>query len=258
MKKISVIIPTWNEEKRIENCLKRLRHQSPDSELIVSDGGSSDRTALLAFQLADKVIKWSSPNRGAQLHRGALEASGDLLLFLHADCELPEGWPIVLEKAWSEAPKMAATVFSIDYCQAEWKYRLIEKVQYWRCKFFQVAYGDHAFCVPRQVYESSGGFPPIPLMEDIAFCRRLRDFGKIQILKERVRLSPRRQMQKGPLMNALKNNMLVLMCRAGVSPEKLWRYYYDQVRVPRRGACLPAGRDAEMVGGRQTVNHGHA
>ncbi|MBI4057416.1 MAG: TIGR04283 family arsenosugar biosynthesis glycosyltransferase [Elusimicrobia bacterium] len=227
MNTFSVILPVWNEEARIQDCLLRIREQSPESEIVVVDGGSSDRTAERAANLAHRIVKLSYPNRGVQLHRGAEASSGEFLLFLHVDCVLPRGWPHILKKNWSDSKELAATVFSIDYGQPKFRYHLIEKVQHLRCRWFQVVYGDHAFCVSREMYDRSGGFPAVPLMEDLAFCHRLRSLGKIKLLPEKVQVSPRRQMKKGPLRNALWNNVLLIQYYLGISPEKLWQLYYN-------------------------------
>ncbi|MBI4423758.1 MAG: TIGR04283 family arsenosugar biosynthesis glycosyltransferase [Elusimicrobia bacterium] len=227
--RFSVIIPTWNEGPQIGPSLKRLREISDEThmEIILVDGGSTDKTVEVARDWVDQVRVLGSPNRGAQLHAGGKVATGDLLFFLHADTQPPGNWQERLEKYWlkSHSDPLAATVFSVDYGN-HWPFRLVAAGQNWRARWLQIAYGDQGFCVSGDVYAKSGGFPEIPLMEDVGFCRRLRPLGRIEVLPERIRPSARRLRRWGALANSLFNQWLFLRYAAGADPIKLWERYY--------------------------------
>jgi len=165
------------------------------------------------------------PGRGGQLNRGAEAASGTHLLFLHADTRLPPDWLQALDQAFEAPRPPAATVFRIRYEALGLGLRLIEAGMHIRCRWTGVAYGDHAFGLSRKAFERAGGFPEIPLMEDVAFCKRIRALGRLELLDSALLLSPRRQGTR-PLLNAARNQALLLLFRLGVSPERLYRLYY--------------------------------
>ncbi len=229
--RFSVIMPTWNEGAQIGSALKRLREISDESsmEIILVDGGSTDKTVEHAKDWVDQLKVLESPNRGAQLHAGAGLAKGDLLFFLHADTQPPGHWQERLEKAWLGDPhdSLAATVFSVDY-GSRLPLRLVAAGQNWRARCFGLAYGDQGFCVSSEIYAKTGGFPQQPLMEDIEFCNRLRRFGRIQLLPELIRPSARRLQRSGPLLNSLRNQWIFLRYVLGADPQKLWRHYYKK------------------------------
>jgi rSAM/selenodomain-associated transferase 2 len=229
--KFSVIIPTWNEGPQIAHGLRRLREISDSEfmEIIVVDGGSTDKTVDQARKWADAVEVLTAPNRGMQLHAGAQRATGDLLFFLHADTQPPGNWQERLEQFWLSArpQPIAATVFSVTYgsslgCRlAAWGRNVGASLR-------QVAHGDAGFCTTREIYRASGGFPAIPFMEDVEFSRRLRPHGRIAVLPERIHPAARRLYRNGVLWNAVQNAGLSLAFRAGVAPERLWRFYYKK------------------------------
>ena len=229
--RFSVIIPTWNEGPRIARALKRLREISDEArmEIILVDGGSTDKTVAAARDWADQLLVQEKPNRGAQLHAGARVATGDLLFFLHADTQPPGRWQEHLEKAWLGAQKepLAATVFSIDYGPGA-TYRLVAAGQNWRARWLGLAYGDQGICVSHEVYAKSGGFPEIPLMEDVEFCRRLSKLGRIVVLPDLIRPAVTRLQRSGPLANMLFNQWILLRHALGADPAALWERYYKR------------------------------
>lgn len=229
--KFSVVMPCWNEGPALAHSLKRLREISDNSalEIVVVDGGSADATAAAARPWADKVLVLDKPNRGAQLHAGARAASGDLLFFLHADTQPPQRWQACLEKYWltRHGSPPAATVFSVDY-GGPLAYRAIAAAQNLRARWFQVGYGDQGLCTTAETYARSGGYPEIPLMEDVEFCRRLRGLGAIALLPEPIWPSARRLRARGALRNALFNHWVALRYKMGADPQELWREYYGR------------------------------
>lgn len=243
--KISVIIPTWNEGKQIARGLRRLREISvyDNMELIVVDGGSLDGTREAAAKWSDHVVNFREPNRGGQLHAGTKAATGDLLFFLHADTQPPGNWQERLEQFWLSSHRRApsATVFSVDY-GSKWNYRMVAWGQNARVNWRQVAYGDAGFCTTPENYAASGGFPEIPIMEDVGFSKRLRKIGPIVRLPEKIHPGARRLHKIGPLRNSMRNFLIRLRYSMGATPEDLWRSYYS--RKPIEAVGLSDGESA--------------
>jgi rSAM/selenodomain-associated transferase 2 len=252
--KFSVIIPVWNEGRQISAALRRLRQISDNEhmELILVDGGSKDDTVDTARRWADRIEVLDSPNRGKQLAAGAKVATGDLLFFLHADTQPPGDWQRTLERFWLAAHKTtpSATVFSVDYGR-RWDYRLVAWGQNRRVDWRQVAYGDAGFCLPRENYDAAGGLPEHPLMEDVAFSKKLTKIGPIVRLPHHIHPGARRLHKIGPLRNSLRNFWLRLQYACGVSPEKLWKKYYS-VRA-EEGIGLADGEKALHAAARQRL-----
>lgn len=226
----SVVVAVLNEEAGIADALRALRATPGGraAQVIVVDGGSSDRTVELAAEHADKVIEAQKRGRGFQQYRGALEAVGDALLFLHADARLPADWAEAAQAALRD-PTVAATAFSIDYGVPRWNYRCLERLVHWRARNFGVVYGDHGLAVTRALYDAVGGVPAVPIMEDVDFAARLRRRGELRLLPQRIRVSNRRQEGRSLLLSALRNFGLICLYKAGVPPERIWQMYYNRV-----------------------------
>ena len=225
---ISVIIPTLNEE----GCLKKtLESIDRGAEIIVVDGGSSDFTREIAGGFTDKVI-FSERGRGAQMDRGAREASGDILLFLHADTSLPENWRgcienVLLGTDFKSVPTLVVGGgFSLKIDSKGFSFRLIEAVANIRAKYLGLIYGDQAIFVRRDAFFSAGGFMGLPLMEDVDFIRRIRKKGKVLLLNADVSTSSRQWQKKGILKTTIGNLFFLSLYYAGVSPQRLYRLYY--------------------------------
>jgi rSAM/selenodomain-associated transferase 2 len=216
---LSVVIPTLEEERYVGVAVASVREEA--DEVLVVDGGSSDGTRRRAAEAGARVLD-SPRGRGVQLHRGAREARGDWLVFLHADTRLESGWRAAIEGV-EERVVGGAFRFALDTTRparaySEWAVRL-------RARSLGLAFGDQAIFCRRSAYESAGGFPPEPLMEDVAFFRALRRVGPTRLLSVRAHSSPRRWERDGPLVTTLRNNALVLAYLAGVPPARLARFY---------------------------------
>lgn len=218
---ISVIIPTLNEESVLEHTLKSIGR---GDEIIVVDGGSSDSTREIANDFTEKVIL-SERGRGAQMDRGAREASGDMLLFLHADTSLPANWRGCIENALKD-DRVIGGGFSLKIDSKGFSFRLIEAVANIRAKYLGLIYGDQAIFVRRDALFSAGGFMGLPLMEDVDFIRRIRKKGKVLLLDADVSTSPRQWQKKGVLKTTIRNLFFLSLYYAGVSPQRLYRLYY--------------------------------
>lgn len=228
--KISVVIPTYNESKFLIATLSRIKETSHGNhlEVIVVDGGSQDGTPALAENLANKVLVSKKPGRSTQLHEGALAATGDVLLFLHADCRLPERWQSSIETAYSSTNPPAATAFRKKFDKNSPLYQFIalgSTVRWW---ITRTPHGDQAISVSKLRYFQVGGFPPVELMEEYYLAEKLRRYGKIQLLRENVIVSTRRYDKSGPLFHAFRNAAIVLLHYMGVSSTFLKKVYTGQ------------------------------
>ncbi len=220
-RRLSVIIPALNEEKTIGRTLKRLRGGSV-WEVIVIDGQSTDRTREIARAYGAMVIE-SSPGRGRQLTVGAAAATGDTLLFLHADTFLPLCFDEHICRVLDQ-PGVCAGAFRLLIDAEGRSFRLIEKLVNFRSRVRRMPYGDQAVFVPADVFHRAGGFPDLPIMEDYALVRRLRRMGRIEIAPATVVTSARRWLEHGVWRTTLLNQVCIAAYRLGVPPARIARW----------------------------------
>jgi hypothetical protein len=219
---VSVVIPTLDAARGLPGCLAALvegLEAGVIRELIVSDGGSGDATLRLA-DAAGAVIVQGAPSRGGQLRRGAQMAGGDWLLFLHADTILPSGWPEAV-RARIEAGGAAA--FRLSFDRAGPMPALVAGWANLRSRAFGLPYGDQGLLVSRAAYEAAGGFPDIPLMEDVAMARALG--GRIALMPVAVTTSAARYERDGWLRRGARNLLTLLRYLCGADPERLAARY---------------------------------
>lgn len=189
--RLSLVMPVWNEAACIVPALHALAPlRQRGVELIVVDGGSSDGTASLAAPLADRVIV-SSLGRALQMNAGAAAARGDILLFLHADTQLPDGALTAIESALAD-PRHDWGRFDVRIVGRSPWLALVGYMMNQRSRLSGIATGDQALFVRRSTFDAVGGYPPQPLMEDIELSRRLRRISAPVCLRERVSTSGRR------------------------------------------------------------------
>ncbi len=220
--RLSVVIPALNEEVALPATLTSVRQQNP-LEIIVVDGGSADATREIAAPLADRVLT-SAPGRSAQMNLGAAQATGDALLFLHADCTLEAG---ALDEARRllQHPRVAAGCFRMHVPRPHPLYRSIAACASARVRLFGIVYGDQGLFLRRETFERAGGFPPLGLMEDVFLSLKLRRLGRIVVARRRISVSPRRWQQSGIIRQTLRNWALTAAAAAGVHPDRLARFY---------------------------------
>ncbi len=221
--KISVIIITLNEELMLEGLLQKMSCLE-NVEIVISDGGSTDKTYEIAKMYTDKVVI-SEKGRGKQLNCGAKYATGDIFLFLHADSTLPENFPEKIIKTL-ERPGIVGGAFDFEIDSNKIGCKIISKVASLRSRFLKMPYGDQGIFVKREVFERLHGFSDIPLMEDVDFFRRLRKVGKITVMKDKIKASARLWERKGLVKATLRNWTFVTLFYLGYSPVKLYHRYY--------------------------------
>ncbi len=218
---ISVIIPTLNEATCLAQTLRSLRAEKP-REIIVADGGSSDATCELARE-ADRVL-YGPRGRAAQMNHGAAHATGDVLLFLHADCTL-EPRALHAAEEWLGRRGVAAGCFRMTVTASGLAYRLLDACATARVRLTGLIYGDQGLFVERRLFERIGGFPPLLLMEDVFFSKKLRRQGRIVVASQRIFVSPRRWQRQGLVRQTLRNWTLTALAATGVSPNRLAAFY---------------------------------
>ena len=220
--RLSIIIPTLNEAGSIKETITQLQ-KSKGVEIVVVDGGSRDNTIELARLLGARVFS-TDASKAAQMNAGAAESVGDVLLFLHADTRLPDNFYAKVMAAVNQNG-FCAGAFSLGIDSDIRGLRFIERVANWRSRFFQMPYGDQALFVCRNLFNEIGGFPDFPIMEDYELIRRLRRKGKITILPESVRTSPRRYLNFGILKTWFLNQIIIAAFYLGIPPERLACWY---------------------------------
>ena len=227
---LSIIIPTLNEADGIVGQLSTLQGlRGRGVEVIVADGGSADSTPSLAAPLADAVV--SSPRgRGAQMNAGASKAIGDVLLFLHADTRLPkEADELIRAGLGNGVQRWGRFDVSIDG-ESPWL-GMIAWFMSERSRLTGIATGDQAIFVSRDLFLASGGFPDIPLMEDIALSKRLKRAGRPLCLRKRVITSGRRWDDGGVIATIALMWRLRLAFFFGIDPAKLAQKYGNERRA---------------------------
>ncbi|MBE8970854.1 TIGR04283 family arsenosugar biosynthesis glycosyltransferase [Nostocales cyanobacterium LEGE 12452] len=220
--KISIIIPAINEAGNIKKAIATTQ-ANLDVEVIVVDGGSSDDTVAIAQSLNVKVIS-SSPGRAVQMNAGAVAASGEILLFLHADTRLPTGFDEMIRTALQQ-PGTVAGAFKLRIDASRLSLRWVEWGVNVRSHFYQMPYGDQAIFLTKEVFQQIDGFPELPIMEDFELMRRLKSIGRVVIIPTPVVTSARRWLQKGVLKTTLLNQIVIIAYLLGVSPERICSWY---------------------------------
>ncbi len=218
----SVIIPMLNEADHISAAV-RSAWEAGAQEVIAVDGGSGDGSLELAHDGGARVLRGVS-GRGPQQNQGAAAASGKTLLFLHADCRLPPAAGVQLASALSD-PAVLGGGFAQSIAADGLKYRLLERGNTARVRWFSVPYGDQAIFIRRDTFESLGGFADVPLMEDVQLMHKLRRHARPVLLPGPVVVSPRRWERHGVVAQTLRNWSLLTAWRLGVSPHRLAEFY---------------------------------
>lgn len=221
---LSIVVPTLQSEETLRATLETCAQAPAPRDIIVVDGGSIDDTKGLALSYGARIVE-TSPGRGTQLAGGAKAATGDWLLFLHADTHLSDGWQDCIKEFMKNPEnKKKAGVFRLRLDDEKPAARRIEFLANWRTLQFGLPYGDQGLIISRTFYDSLGGFHTLPLMEDVKFIRRV---GKenIVILKADAITSATRYQQGGYWLRPIKNTILLLLFFIGVPAHVLAGLY---------------------------------
>ena len=215
-----VVIPVLQEAHQLPSLLAQL--QGPE-EVWVVDGGSQDGSGQIARLMGAHWLR-SPASRGQQLRLGAAQATRPWLLFLHADARLPQHWSAVLAAVLSD-PGVAAAAFRLKVRGRGWKLRLLEQLVDWRCRSRGLPYGDQGLALAADVYQRSGGYQAIPLMEDLELVQRLHGYGRVVLAPGSVDVSARRWQRLGVWRSCWRNARLRCGWRQGVPIEELAARY---------------------------------
>ncbi len=210
-RRLSIIIPTLNEQHYLAATLERL--DETRDEIIVVDGGSADRTRDVARAAGARVIT-APRGRARQMNAGAAAASGEILLFLHADTHPPTNYAACICDAIDGGAVGGAFTLAIDAPNP--LYRSIETAVRIRSRYLGLPYGDQALFVSRSAFAKMRGFREIEIMEDFDFVRRIRRHGKFSLLDARVTTSARRWQRVGPIRVTIQNQVTVLGYLLGI------------------------------------------
>lgn len=223
MPSITIVIPALNEGKRILHTLDAIEPAS-ELEVIVADAGSTDDTPRLAASWGARVIL--APRcKARQMNAGAAVARGEVLLFLHADTLLPRGFRREIIRTMAR-PGVSAGAFRLRFDGKRSLFlRIIECTANWRAHYLQMPFGDQGIFLRKTVFREVGGFPRIPIMEDVEIVRRLRRRGCIMVVPLCVVSSARRYERDGAIRRTLINKAVFFGYLFGVSPNRLLGLY---------------------------------
>jgi len=227
--RISVVIPTLNEEDHIAACIESVQ-AGKNVEAIVVDGGSGDATVEAVRESGARLLRSPVP-RARQMNTGAAAAAGEILLFLHADCRLPPDFDDQVRTV-VQRPAVVAGAFRLEIDSRRAVMRLMEQGIHLRSRFLQEPYGDQGLFMTARTFRRMGGFPEIPIMEDFKLVRRLKRTGRIQLADGSVRTSDRRWQDVGVWRTWCINQLMVVGDSMGATPQALARLY----QKPRRGS----------------------
>lgn len=229
--RVSVVIPVLNEAAGVEQAIQRAWTAGAD-EVIVVDGGSEDGTPALAKQ-ADCILLTAHPGRASQQNAGARQASGDCLLFLHADNWLVPDGIGQITRAFASDSRLVGGSFQQQISAPGIAYRWLECGNRWRARYLRLPYGDQGLFIRAPVFQKLGGFADVPLMEDVMLAKQMRKQGRLTHLPGPLHVNARRWQGNGIVRQTLRNWTLITAFHLGVSPQRLAKFYprHDQEKT---------------------------
>ncbi len=214
-------MPVFNEGTTLEAALQHLRQVAGPFPVVIADGGSTDGSVRIARRFFHTEL-CPEANRGAQLNRGAQCLWSDVLLFLHADSQLPQGFARHIRQALTDR-RVVGGCFQLRFDAPHPILRFYSWFTRFPGRFFH--FGDQGFFVRREVFQDMGGFRSLPFLEDVDFLRRLRHYGRFAVLCIPVVTSARRFLLRGVVRQQLVNILFVTLFELGISAERLARFY---------------------------------
>jgi rSAM/selenodomain-associated transferase 2 len=239
--RVSIIIPVFNEALLIRPFLSNLHDRTRGAEIIIVDGGSTDGTDRLAEGFCDHVIRSGARSRARQMNVGADAAGGEIFWFLHADAEVPMESLGEIARIMRN-PEICGGFFRIRLPAAPVVYRLTDGFAHYAGLLLGMRCGDHGIFCRRSAFVDAGGFPDVPLMEDVEFFRRLRCCGRVLYSNKRIKASPRRYETVGPTRLTFAYGSIATLYLFGVSVSTLARIYRRTCCAPHEQAILPKQR----------------
>jgi len=200
--KFSIIIPTLDETSNIIPCIKSVTDnrvdgiKKDDVEIIIVDGGSRDGTAEKAAgadkDRSIKIIRMKEASLSQQLNRGAKEAGGDVILFLHADCRLAPGSILKIENAFNDLPGLIGGAFTMKLAGRRFFYHILSIAGNIYCRITRTYFGDRAMFIKKSAFEELSGFRPLAIMSDFELSLRMKKAGRVTLLKGPIISSSRK------------------------------------------------------------------
>ena len=227
--RISVVVPSWRDADSLAVLLPKLARIPAIAQTIVVDASGDERSAAIARDSGAQIFTCSAPNRGAQMNVGATFASGDAVIFHHADTEL-DAEHVEAVRAALRDPEIVGGAFHRKFDHRHPRLRFLERAGRYLSEHGGTLYGDQSIFVRRDVFLKMQGFAQLPLMEDVEFSKRLRAAGKLAILDPPVSTSARRHQKNGAWKTTIQNGLFILLYKLGVSPVTLHRWYYSSAR----------------------------
>jgi rSAM/selenodomain-associated transferase 2 len=234
--RLSIVIPVLDEARHVAILLPELVTACPGAEVVVVDGGSADGSPALAARIAGVRVVTSDRGRARQMNAGAAAASGDALLFLHADTRLPPGAAEAVLDALAD-PAVAYGRFDVRFDSRRPAFRLIAGLMNARSRLTGICTGDQAIFVRRATFAALRGYADIALMEDVELTRRLKRAGRLAALRLRVTTSGRKWEREGVARTVVLMWALRFLYAVGVRPDRLHRWYYGRSRAVRSEAA---------------------
>ena len=220
---VSIIVPVHNEARLIQPFLAHLRERARGAEIIVVDGASTDGTDQLAAGFCDRLVATGERSRAIQMNAGARVASGDIFWFLHADADVPTGCLDEIGRIIRDR-RASGGYFRIRLPRGV-VYRLTDSFAHYAGLLLRIRCGDHGIFCRRTAFIDAGGFPNVPLMEDVEFFRRLYRCGLVINSKKRIAASPRRYEAIGPLRLTFAYGLIATLYVFGVPLSALAQIY---------------------------------
>ncbi len=246
--RLSVIVPAWNDHAHLARLLPDLVRLSQLHEVIVADASPCPAAAEAARAAGATYLPAPQPNRGAQMNLAAGHATGDVLIFHHADSILTAAHLAAIAQAMQK-PGIVGGAFYRKFDGRHPRLVWFEQVGRFFTRHGGSFFGDQSVFVRRETFRALGGFAPIPLMEDMEFSRRLRRFGPVAVLDPPLESSTRRHLGRGPWRTSLQNGLFIVLYKCGLSPVYLHRWYYG-ARLGSPNESLGRAQPLEELGGR--------
>jgi rSAM/selenodomain-associated transferase 2 len=240
---ISIIVPVFNEAPLIRSFLTHLRERAGEAEIIVVDGASTDGTDRLAAGFCDDLLRSDERGRACQMNAGGRVASGDILWFLHVDAEVPRQCLDEITRIMCN-PNVSGGFFRIRL-PPPLVYRLTDTFAHYAGLLFRMRCGDHGIFCRRTAFFETGGFPNVPLMEDVEFFRRLQRCGRVVHSEKRIAVSPRRYERVGPMRLTVAYGWIATLYLFGMAPPALARIY-------QRACCAVTSDQRTICSGEST------